>query len=57
MLRNYTVTKARDAGKQFSFKLTKEGAKTHFFYTANEEERSRYVYSLQSLLFVLFGHF
>ncbi|XP_041466480.1 protein piccolo-like [Lytechinus variegatus] len=40
VLQNYTVTKARDAGKQFSFKLTKEGARTYVFYTSNEEERS-----------------
>ncbi|XP_030830180.1 titin homolog [Strongylocentrotus purpuratus] len=40
VLQNYTVTKARDAGKQFSFKLTKEGARTYVFYTANEEEMS-----------------
>ncbi|XP_072175941.1 uncharacterized protein [Diadema setosum] len=42
VLQNYTVTKARDAGKQFSFKLTKVGARTHYFYTGSDEEMSRW---------------
>ncbi|XP_071479940.1 uncharacterized protein [Diadema antillarum] len=42
VLQNYTVTKARDAGKQFSFKLTKVGARTHYFYTSSDEEMSRW---------------
>ncbi|XP_038052114.1 uncharacterized protein LOC119724888 isoform X2 [Patiria miniata] len=42
VLCNYTVMKARDVGKSYAFKLTKCKARTYYFYTATEEEMSRW---------------
>ncbi|XP_022083381.1 LOW QUALITY PROTEIN: uncharacterized protein LOC110975307 [Acanthaster planci] len=46
VLSNYTVMKARDVGKPFAFKLTKCKARTYYFYTATEDEMSRWAKSI-----------
>ncbi|PIK58152.1 hypothetical protein BSL78_04952 [Apostichopus japonicus] len=40
VLTNYTLVRARDAGKSHSFKITKYKARTYYFYTENESEMS-----------------
>lgn len=43
VLTNYTLVKARDAGKQHAFKIIKYKARTYYFYTETEEDMNRYV--------------
>ncbi|XP_077990609.1 uncharacterized protein LOC144444931 [Glandiceps talaboti] len=46
VLPNYTVTKAHDCSKEFTFKLTKYGARTYYLQAANEDEMSRWAGAL-----------